>query len=126
MKKFFLYLFVFASVGDFAYARTFKEFVDGISSNIFLSLSYLFMSSAIVLFFAGMVKFIWNQRNGKDTRDDKAMMTWGILTLFVMFSIWGLISLTQRTLSDPVKGVDFTQTKINVPSYNFDASKLMK
>jgi len=56
----------------------------------------LLMTLAVVLFFWGVVKFI-----AQDKKDEgKTMMIWGIVALFVMFTIWGIISFMQTSTID--------------------------
>jgi len=53
----------------------------------------LLMTLAVVLFFWGVVKFI-----AQDKKDEgKTMMIWGVVALFVMFTIWGIISFMQKS-----------------------------
>jgi len=46
---------------------------------------------ALLGFFWGLVKFIFAQGNEEAKADAKKIMLWGIIALFVMVSIWGLI-----------------------------------
>lgn len=48
---------------------------------------------ALLLFFWGVALFIYSA--GDDTRraEGKKRMIWGIIALFVIFAIWGIISL---------------------------------
>lgn len=44
---------------------------------------------ALLLFFWGLVQFLWAGPEKKD--DAKKMMIWGVVALFVMATIWGLV-----------------------------------
>ena len=46
---------------------------------------------ALLGFFWGLVKFIFAQGNEEAKADAKKIMLWGIIALFVMVSVWGLI-----------------------------------
>ena len=56
----------------------------------------LLIGVAMVAFFWGLIKYIWG--GGKDTAKGKAIMTAGIISLFVMVSIWGIITFVQNSL----------------------------
>ena len=53
----------------------------------------LLMTLAVVLFFWGVVKFIAQDKK----EEGKTMMIWGVIALFVMFTIWGIISFMQKS-----------------------------
>ena len=46
---------------------------------------------ALLVFFWGLVKFIFAQGNEESKADAKRIMLWGIIALFVMISVWGLV-----------------------------------
>lgn len=49
------------------------------------------MAAALVVFFVGIVQYIFKKKGGKE------IMQAGIIGLFVMASIWGIIRLAQNT-----------------------------
>ncbi len=53
----------------------------------------LLMSLSVVIFFWGIVKFIWQDKK----EEGKTHMIWGIVGLFVLFTIWGIIGFIQRS-----------------------------
>ncbi len=70
---------------------------------------------ALLYFFWGLAKFILAQGNEDKKSEGRSVMTWGILALFVMVSIWGIINffasdlgLVNNTPSAPTIGVTFT------------------
>lgn len=48
---------------------------------------------ALVVFFYGLAKFIHSLQSGNDTgvSEGKEVMKWGIVALFVMISVWGIV-----------------------------------
>jgi heme/copper-type cytochrome/quinol oxidase subunit 4 len=46
---------------------------------------------ALLGFFWGLVKFIFAQGNEEGKTEGKKIMLWGIVALFVMVSVWGLV-----------------------------------
>mgnify|MGYP001591996243 CR=1 FL=1 len=63
---------------------------------------------ALLFFFWGVVKYIWSEGQGKE--DGRKVMVWGIVALFVMSSVWGIV----RFLQDQI-GLSTTNT-IQIPS----------
>lgn len=70
----------------------------------------LFITLAIVVFFWGLIRYLWNT-DQEHAHEGLKTMFWGLITIFVMVSIWGIIKLLQNTLrvssTDPVipKGI---------------------
>lgn len=59
------------------------------------SLVYLFITLAIVVFFWGLIKYLWSSAEQK--HEGLQIMMYGIIAIFVMVSIWGIIRLLQST-----------------------------
>lgn len=51
----------------------------------------LMFAIALLLFFWGLVKYIKSEGEGKG--EGKKIMIWGVVALFVMSSVWGLVRL---------------------------------
>ena len=67
-------------------------------ANTFLNaLIGLFITLAIVVFFWGLIKYLVNA--GEEKAAGLTIMFYGILAIFVMVSIWGIIRLLQSTFS---------------------------
>ena len=78
----------------------------------------LLITLALLLFIWGLVKFIRSSGNEEDVKKGRQMMTWGIIGLFVIITIWGLVAVLQRTFS----GVLDTDAPVDAgPLYNYDA-----
>lgn len=79
-------------------------------SNFLNGVMGLFITLAIVVFFWGLIKYLWSM-GPEDAHEGLKVMFWGIIAVFVMVSIWGIIRLLQSTLkvtsTDPVipKGI---------------------
>jgi len=54
----------------------------------------ILIAAALVVFFWGLVKYI--QAGGEGVAEGRATMIAGILSLFIMVSIWGLVNLAQN------------------------------
>ncbi|PIQ66255.1 MAG: hypothetical protein COV96_02460 [Candidatus Zambryskibacteria bacterium CG11_big_fil_rev_8_21_14_0_20_42_18] len=75
-----------------------KDLITSIQGLINPLLS-LAVGLALVAFFWGLAKFIF--RLGGDEKaveDGKRIMKWGLIALFVMVSVWGIIELIQQDL----------------------------
>ncbi len=57
----------------------------------------LIFGLALVYFFWGTVQFIQNAGNEKTREEGKSKMIWGIIALFVMFSIYGILNWISDT-----------------------------
>ena len=66
--------------------------------DLFNNLIYVVFSFSLVIFFWGLAKFILNAGDEKTHEDGKRLMFWGIIALFVMASIWGIIAFLQSDL----------------------------
>lgn len=64
--------------------------------NILNMLVPILIVLALVVFFYGLVQYIW--KAGKGGKLGKQTMIAGLLSLFVMVSIWGIINLMQSAL----------------------------
>ncbi len=86
--------------------RTFGDIVD-----MFLDLVLLIIpiiaSLALLAFFWGLVKFISNAGDEKAIGDGKSLMKWGLVALFVMVSIWGILRLAYGELGFTQFGIPF-------------------
>ena len=53
---------------------------------------------AVVGFLYGIIKYFLNPDNEEKRKEGKGFMFWGLVTLFVMVSIWGLVSIFSNSL----------------------------
>ena len=59
----------------------------------------ILVTLALVVFFWGLVRYLWDASGKGGHQKGKDLMKWGLLTLFVMVSVWGIIELMQRALN---------------------------
>jgi hypothetical protein len=57
----------------------------------------LLVTAGVVFFLYGIVVFIFNSANPEKKAQGAQMMIWGIVGLFVMVSIWGLVQIFRST-----------------------------
>lgn len=79
--------------------------------NIINALLPIVVALALLFFFWNLVKFIFNAGDDEARAEGKKSMLWGILTLFIIVSIWGIIGFLGTATgidqggSAPVPGV---------------------
>jgi len=102
MTKFRIFVFFAALLmpaAALAAPRTFQEF-----ANILVALmsdtSIVLVVLGLVIFFYGISTNILNLHAGKSEAGGKikAYFFWGVIVLFVMVSVWGILQIIQNTL----------------------------
>lgn len=121
MKKFTLFLSIFSLFPVFVFAavtqpKNFSEFVMIVVGIIKLLIPVV-AALALLTFFWGMAKFISAAGDEKAIADGKNIMIWGVIAVFVMVSIWGIISLLSGSF-----GFDFGIPKLPDGSYQGDVN----
>lgn len=59
---------------------------------------YILFTLAIVVFFWGIVIFIAHAGDEKAVQEGKGFIVWGMVGIFVMVSIWGIVGYLQASL----------------------------
>ena len=68
-----------------------SAFFDSAKDIVTNILTPLVFTLALLFFFWGVAKYIWSAGDAKE--EGKKIMVWGVIALFVMSSIWGIIRL---------------------------------
>ncbi|HVZ76179.1 MAG TPA: hypothetical protein VG934_02850 [Candidatus Paceibacterota bacterium] len=76
---------------------TFADVVSYAIGIINLTIPVL-VAFAIVVFMWGAVRFIMKSGESVGGAAERDAMVWGIIALFVLFSIWGILAILQNTL----------------------------
>lgn len=58
----------------------------------------ILITLALVAFFWGLIQYLWKGGDKKSVGNGKRLMIWGLITLFVMVSVWGIVRLGQDAL----------------------------
>lgn len=77
----------------------FKSVLAQISDNIINALVVLLVSAALVYFFVGMLKYFQQTGNEKGREGARNMMVYGIIGLFAIISVWGLVNVVVNSFS---------------------------
>ena len=99
MKKA-LILGLFAALPLLASAQTLgniETFIESVGRLVGILLPIV-VAIALLVFFWGLVKFIFAQGNEEAKADAKKIMLWGLIALFVMVSVWGLVEFIGNAL----------------------------
>jgi hypothetical protein len=70
---------------------------------------------AILFFFYGLAIYILHAGDPDKASEGKSIMIWGILALFVMTSIYGIIGFLQRSTGTDTAGTD---NPVIVPTFD--------
>jgi len=65
---------------------------------------------ALLGFFWGLALFIFNANNEEKQKEGKSIMIYGVVALFVMVAVWGLVRFIGTALN-----IDTTGGTVNVP-----------
>lgn len=61
----------------------------------------IIIALALVFFLWGVAKFILNAGDPAERAKGKQVMVWGIIALFVMVSVWGIVNFMQDAIFGP-------------------------
>ena len=86
-----VFLPVLTYAQDFAYVYSFLNSV----SFVLILLMPILVGLALVVFIWGLVVFIAKSDNEQEREVGKQKMLWGVIGLFVLASVWGLVLLVQ-------------------------------
>ncbi|MBP6888693.1 MAG: hypothetical protein KBC21_03235 [Candidatus Pacebacteria bacterium] len=94
-----------------------KTMIDSFASDVLASFGTLLMGVAVVVFFIGIVQYVWGLRQGDSgkVKVGSNFMIWGLVALFVMFSVYGIVKFAQNIF---FKDVDINT--ITVPQVKFN------
>lgn len=76
--------------------RTFNDLTTQIIT-VFSSLTFVLMLAGIAVYFWGLSINVMKIAKG-ETSQMKSYFLWGVIVLFVMISIWGIVQILQNTL----------------------------
>ncbi len=98
MKKFIIGFWLAAPV--FAFAQSLgaiRVLADSVGTLV-STLIPVVMGMAVLVFFWGLVKYIANASDEAAKESGKTLMIWGMIALFVMVALWGILGWFQTNL----------------------------
>ena len=96
MQRLIPFILLFTPLITLAAPRTFSELADLVTNLINGGIG-IALILGIVVYFYGIAVSIPKTSEG-DVERIKAHFFWGILALFIMFSVWGIVALIRNTL----------------------------
>lgn len=82
---------------NIAYADGVDDFVYKVNDLILNPLIGLLFAVALAVFLYGVVEFLMKSEEDEARTKGKKHMLWGIIGLFVMFSVWAILNLVLST-----------------------------
>lgn len=79
----------------------FKSLIKAITENVFNPLVGILLALALIYFLWGVVKYTQSVGDETKRKEGVTMMTYGIIALFVMVSVWGLVTVLKNTFQLP-------------------------
>lgn len=76
---------------SFARAQSLIEIIDVVEIIVNLAIPFALLCAGLA-FFWGMMMFIIQAGNEQERAKGKTVMIWGVIALFVIVSIWGLVA----------------------------------
>ncbi len=73
---------------------TFAGLVDSFT-DLINGLVGLLVGVAMIIFLWGIVKYIYQSASPKARGYGRDMMVWGLVAMFVMVSVWGILGMAQ-------------------------------
>jgi len=74
------------------------ELVDVVDT-ILMSIVPIIVAIAVVVFLIGVLKYVRAGEDEEERKKAKGLMIFGVIALFVMVSVWGLVNIIGGTLS---------------------------
>ena len=97
--------------------RTFEELVNRLVYIINYAIGSLVVL-ALVLYFLGILANARKAKDG-DTSQVRTFLVWGLVALFVMVSIWGILQILRATLFSGDSGISSTPAGSGTPCVSF-------
>lgn len=105
-KSLWLFLFVF-TVPQTAKAdtSTLKELIDNFADIIGNSVVTLLSGAALATFIFGLVRLIGAQGDSNKRAEAKRWLVWGIIGMFVLVGLWGIVAFVSSTFGIGLGGI---------------------
>ena len=79
--------------------KTFSEIILGIATTLSEYFVTLVASLSVLLFIWGVTKYVYKGDSQAERTKGKNLMLWGIIALFVLFGVWGILELLANTFN---------------------------
>ncbi|MBI5004835.1 MAG: hypothetical protein HZC04_01455 [Candidatus Lloydbacteria bacterium] len=94
--------------------KNFSELMCVVTYSILSPLIPILVTLALIAFFWGVTKYaIKGADDEKEREQGKQIMIWGIIGLFVIVSVWGLVAVVQNTFN--LGNASFKSSNVKLP-----------
>lgn len=76
-----------------------SQFLNFILSELVNPALYLLLAVAVVIFIYGIIEMMAGATNDKKREDGRRHLMWGIIGLFIMLGVWGIISIIKDSIA---------------------------
>ncbi len=83
-----------------------KELIIAFGSAINLAITVV-AGIAVLIFFYGVMKFVFQAGDEKKRAEGRSVMVWGLITMFVILGVWGLVAFLRVALGLDVYTIPF-------------------
>ena len=90
-----------------------STFLSSIARVILNPLIVLGFAIALLYFFVGIFKFVSNSGDEKGREEGKKSIMWGLIGMFIMISVFGIIRVILNTFNIPTSSTPYVQTLLN-------------
>ncbi len=88
----------------------FEQLVTTIIGAIFKPITLLIGGLTVIYFLWGVLKYIQSTDSDEKRKEAITTMTYGIIAIFVMVSMWGLVTVLQNTFELKNEPISFPTT----------------
>jgi hypothetical protein len=96
----------------------FDTFLVNLSREVINPIIKVLFGLAIAYFLYGVTKFLINQDDEEARTEGRRHMIWGIIGIFIMMAVFGIMNLLLATMNIPKDQVDPETNNVNLPDYN--------
>ncbi len=94
----FVFLLLYTPGLVFAAPKSFKEMVDKMLLPVIDQATKILIAVAVLIFFWNVAGSLWGEQTAEKTKKLRDTILWGIIIIFVMVSIWGILYILRVTL----------------------------
>ena len=102
INKGFLYTLLFTPIFVFAQDVSWLEDLFGGVVDVVVDFVPPLIGLALILFVWGLVKYLYRKSDENSVKQAKQFMVWGVVAMFTLVAIWGIVALMQTIFGTPV------------------------
>lgn len=99
--------------------ETASAIIQRLNDLIIRPLILMVFAAGFFLFMYGLVEFLWNSREGEINDNGKRHMLWGIVGMFIMVSVGGILALILGTFGINSQSATDTSNANSFSSFSF-------